>query len=354
MRKWRRYGLIASLLLIMIATFGIGTTQAAKKKSTIKIPAENKATFMLMPELPTDNIGGHQTGFFNLRVKPHQKRTVRIKVYNPTEHEIKIYGQVKDATTNDNATVDYLGTHVNNRQLLKQPGSQLVTVPKETRLPAGATKDIPIKVEIGRGFEGVKATAINLSANQFERKSAVKNAYRYAIGLILNGQTMSKADYQFIQSPMIKTRFTKTQKAAISVRLDNPDPMYLEKARITVKLQNQKWHFIQYMTTLKDGKIAPNTSFNIDLLLGGKRLVPGTYDMTVLMKNSRYTKTIHKNVLITASQAKYINRLNAAYLRNQKIILSAIAVGLIMIGVLVIKVHQVRKRKRDQHAKNGQ
>lgn len=337
----------------MVLTLGVGQVQAAKKKSTIKLPTANKATFMLMPELPKDNIGGKQLGYFNLHVKPNQTKTVRIKVYNPTEHTINIYGQVKDATTNDNATVDYLGSHPINRQLLKQPGSQLVTVPKKTSLPAGATKRIVIKIKTNDSFKGTKATAINLSANQFNQKSAVKNAYRYAIGLILNGQVVKKSDYDHLKSPSIKTRFTKANKAAISIKLNNPDPMYLEKAKIKVKLQNQKWQFIQYTTTVKNGKIAPKTSFYVDLLLGGKRLVPGTYNMILTMHSNQYSKTLRKEVLITASQAKYINSLNAAYLRNRNWILGGIAGVLVIIGGILIRVYRVRRRKRDLHAKNG-
>lgn len=353
MRKYRRYVLIMTMLVGMVLTLGIGTAQAAKKKSTIKLPAANKATFMLMPELPKDNIGGKQLGYFNLRIKPNQTKTVRIKVYNPTEHTINIYGQIKDATTNDNATVDYLGSHSIDKHLLKKPGSRLVTVPKKTSLPAGATKRIAIKIKTNDSFKGTKATAINLSADQFNQKSAVKNAYRYAIGLILNGQQLEKRDYWYLESPSIKTRFTKEGKAAISVKLNNPDPVYLEKAKVKIKLQNQKWGFIQYTTSVKNGKVAPNTSFYVDLLLGGKRLVPGTYDMTLTTKNSQYTKTIHKDVLITASQAKYINGLNAAYLRNRNWILGGLAITLVIIGGIFFRVHRVRKRKRDLHAKNG-
>ena len=164
---------------------------------------------------------------------------------------------------------------------------------------------------------------------------------------------MKKNDYRYLQSPSIKTRFTKAKKAAINIKLNNPDPMYLEKAKIKVKLQNQKWQFIQYTTTVKNGKIAPNTSFYVDLLLGGKRLVPGTYSMTLTTQNNQYAKTLHKDVLITASQAKYINSLNAAYLRNRNWILGGVAITLVIIGGIFFRVHRVRKRKRDLHAKNG-
>ncbi|WP_459128178.1 WxL protein host-binding domain-containing protein [Latilactobacillus curvatus] len=119
-----------------------------------------------------------------------------------------------------------------------------------------------------------------------------------------------------------------------------------------VELQNDKWQFIQYSQTLKDGKVAPNSDFDLDVLLGGKRLVPGTYQLTLMTKNDRYTKTLHKQVLITKAQARYINRLNAAYPRNRNWIL----VGLVVIFLITAGsvVQRVRKRKRGCHAKDGQ
>lgn len=119
-----------------------------------------------------------------------------------------------------------------------------------------------------------------------------------------------------------------------------------------VKLQNDKWQFIQYSQTIKNGKIAPNSDFDLDVLLGGKRLVAGTYRLTLTTKNDRYTKTIHKQVLITKAQAKYINRLNAAYLRNRNLIWAGLVIILLIIVGLVVQ--RVRKRKKDRHAKDGQ
>ncbi|MSD84529.1 DUF3324 domain-containing protein [Lactobacillus curvatus] len=348
MQKYRRWLLIIMTTVCLTLILGSGAVQAAKKKTTT-IPAENKATFMIMPELPTDNLSSAKAGYFNLHLKKHQKKTVRIKVYNPTNQAINIYGQVKDATTNDDATIDYLGTQKIDTQLLKHPGSELVSVPKKTVLPVGATKWITIKINNQSNFRGIKATAINLSATQFNQSSAVKNAYRYAIGLILNGQSLPSKDYQYLQSPRIKTRFVANRKAAISIRLNNPDPMYLQKAKMQVTLKNQKWHFIKYERTLKNGKIAPNSSFYLNLLLGGKRLVPGTYKMKLHIASKQYTKNINKYVVITKSQARYINRYNAAYQLYRNWILGS---GLVVILIGSWIGFKVLRRKRDSNAKN--
>lgn len=352
-KRWR---CLLAIVVVLGVVLGLssGATQAAKHKG-MKIPAESKATFMIMPELPKDNLGGDHLGYFNLQMKPGVQRSVRVQVYNPTDETIHIVGQIKDATTKENAEVDYYGSAKPNRNLLVDPGSRYVSVPKQTVLPAGATKWITINAKINHQFKGTKATAINLSAIQAHQKSAVKNAYRYAIGMVLTGQKVSSKAYHFIETPSIKTTFTKDQKAVIRVKVNNPDPMYLKHAQMKVKLQNDKWQFIQYAQTVENGKVAPSSDFNLDVLLGGKRLVAGTYRLTLTTKNDRYTKTVHRNVLITKTQAKYINRLNAAYLRNRNLILvGSTMVFIIIVGLISYSVRRARKRKRDRHAKDGQ
>lgn len=59
--------------------------------------------------------------------------------------------------------------------------------------------------------------------------------------------------------------------------------------------------------------IAPNSSFNANLLLGGKRLVPGRYTMIADFKSDQYQREIKKTVQITKTDARYINDHNAAY-----------------------------------------
>ncbi|KRL61632.1 WxL protein peptidoglycan domain-containing protein [Latilactobacillus fuchuensis] len=331
--------LIIGLGILLVMT---GSVSAKAKKQSVEVPAESKATFMLMPELPKDNLGGEHLGYFNLKLKKGQKRTVRLKVFNPTSQALTIYGQVEDATTLDNGVVDYLGTKSIDRQLLPQPGSQLVQVPAKTTLPANATQWVTVTVQAPKnGFKGQKATAINLSANQIAKQTAVQNHYVYAIGLILNGQKLAKKAYQQIQSPGIKTRFVKQHRAAISVKIANPDPVYLKKAAIKVNLQNQKWSLIQYQQQWTNRKIAPSSSFYADVPLGGKRLVSGAYRLTLTVKSSGNTKTLHKYVQITKGQAHYINRYNYAYLKNRNVLIvsAVLLVGLIG-GWLIYRKHK--------------
>lgn len=354
MLNFKRNGLMTLLLLSVLFFMGQQPVNAGTKKTT-QVPKAEKATFMLMPELPVNNIGGRRIGYFNLKVKKNQPQTVRIKVYNPTNQSLNIMGQVADATTNDNATVDYLGSHEINQRLLPTPGSQWVTVPKKTTLAPGETKWLKIKVAVKHNFEGVKATAINLSASQTNQKTAVKNTYRYAIGLILTGQKVPINHYQKLSSSKIKTRLTANHQAAISVLVQNPDPMYLKRTKIKVSLQNKKWSFVRYDRQFNNAKIAPNSQFYLDTLLGGKRLVPGVYQLTMTVKGDHYQQTLHQYVAISKSQAKYINQYNAAYLlRRNWIIGIGVFILILVVGIVVYRFHVIKKRKKEHHAEDGQ
>ncbi|MDT3393782.1 DUF916 domain-containing protein [Latilactobacillus curvatus] len=331
----------------LVGLLAVQTSQSVFAKSDdITIPAESRATFMLRPELPKDNLGGKQLGYFNLQLKSGQQRTVFLEVFNPTAKAMTIYGQVKDATTNDNATIDYLGTNPIDQRLLKQPGSQIITVPRATKLQPNETKRLKVTIQApNKAFKGQKATAINLSTNQLANKDAVENHYVYAIALILNGQKLAAREQKPIQSAKIKTRLTKQRRAAISVAITNPNPAYLKAATIKVDLQNQRWSLIRYQDKKINRKIAPNSQFYEDVLLGGKRLVSGVYRMTLTVKTKNQQQVIHKYVAISKGQARYINQNNNQYLKYRNLIILG-SIVIILIGIVAGNLSRREKHKK--------
>lgn len=335
--------------LIVLLTIQTSNSVFAKNDD-IAIPAESRATFMLRPELPKDNLGGNQLGYFNLKLNSGQQRTVFLKVFNPTSQTMTIYSKVKDATTNDNATVDYLGTNSIDRQLLKQPGSRFVKVPQTIKLQPNETKRIKVTIQAPiKGFIGQKATAINLSTNQLAPQKTVENHYVYAIGLILNGQKLTVKERQPLRSTKIKTHFTKQQHAAISVSITNPNPAYLQSAIIKIDLQNQHWSLIRYQDKKTNRKIAPNSQFYEDVPLDGKRLVAGVYRMTLTLKTAHQQQVIHKYVVISKGQARYINQNNEQYLKYRNLIILG-SMLVILIGTVVgyRNWREKHKKRRDE------
>ncbi|CAM2960419.1 hypothetical protein LASA110932_09260 [Latilactobacillus sakei] len=95
--------------------------------------------------------------------------------------------------------------------------------------------------------------------------------------------------------------------------------------------------------------IAPNSSFNANLLLGGKRLVPGRYTMIADFKSDQYQREIKKTVQITKTDARYINDHNAAYQKKRRVLLTVITICvlLVVISIYDIRKHGSRESKND-------
>lgn len=343
----RRLNLMAPIVLIgfCIILLCVSPVNAKHKKTPVTVPKETKSTFMVMPELSASNIGGSHLGYFNVKLKADQAETLRIKVYNPTNRTITIHSSVQDATTVDNGGINYLGEQPVNKQLLPNRGSRLVTIAKQTKLHANETRWIKVKIApIKHLFNGQKAMAINLSATQSKTAAPIRNRFVYAIGLVLNGEKLQQKQYHYINSPQIKTRFVNKHQAAISIKIANPDPRYLMDSQVSVTLKNQKWSFVKYENKRQHVKVAPNSDFYDDLLLGGKRLVPGVYQMTLSVKDDGYHRIIHKYVKITKSEASYINRYNYEYLKHRNWIIGGC---IVVILVLIVAVWISLKRKKD-------
>ncbi|MEJ1294315.1 DUF3324 domain-containing protein [Latilactobacillus sakei] len=131
--------------------------------------------------------------------------------------------------------------------------------------------------------------------------------------------------------------------------MNNPDPIFLKKGQLSTKLTNQKLGFFNYKLDLKKMHIAPNSSFNANLLLGGKRLVPGRYTMIADFKSDQYQREIKKTVQITKTDARYINDHNVAYQKKRQLTIIVISVCVVLGVILIyyIRKHGSRESKND-------
>lgn len=310
--------------------------------------AKQKVTFMIYPEIPKDNLGGNKLGYFNLKLKPNAEKTLKIKVFNPTDKPITVNVSAKDAQTADDGRIDYLSDDPVAKKLLPSPGSHYLQFKPRVVVPSKSQEWVNVKVKMpATDFKGKKALAINLAA-MGKNGGSINNRYVYAVGVTLNGTKLPAKKLQRLAMPKMKTGFVDKQ-AALQFKVTNPDPVFLKKGHLSIKLTNQKLGFFNYKLDLKKMHIAPNSTFNANLLLGGKRLVAGRYTMVAHFKSDQYQRQIKKTVQITKTDARYINDHNVAYQKKRKmliIIISAYAVlGIVLI--YYIRKHGSRDSKND-------
>lgn len=310
--------------------------------------SKQKVTFMIYPEIPKDNLGGNKLGYFNLKLKPKDKKTLKIKVFNPTNKPIRVKVSAKDAQTADDGRIDYLSDDPVAKRLLPDPGSRYVHFKPYVVVPPNAQKSVNVKLKMpDTAFKGKKAFAINLSA-MGPTGGSINNRYVYAVGVTLNGTKLTRKELQRLEMPKMQTDFVDKQ-AALQFKVTNPDPVFLKKGRLSIKLTNQKLGFFNYKFDLKKMHIAPNSTFNANLLLGGKRLVAGHYTMVAHFKSDQYQQKIKKTVQITKTDASYINDHNTAYQKKRQLLIIVISVYAVLGVILLyyIRKHGSRDSKND-------
>lgn len=307
--------------------------------------AKQTGNFLIYPELPKDNLGGYQSGYYNLKNRPHQTQTVRVKLINLEAHDVKVTAKAADAVTTNQGHVDYSGTHQADPQWLKNPGSQYIKMPKSTVLKPHETKWLTAQVKMPAQFSGRKASALVLSSqdSKANQKNGIRNRYVYAVGLTLNGRALKNSQVQKLKVQKVKTRIID-HKAAITTTIVNPDPQYLKHAHLKVELINQRWHFYRYRLDHKRVELAPSSKMAADLYLGGRRLVPGIYQLRMTVKAQQYQQTVTKTVKITKTAAYLINTQNAAWQKRKCwLIAGGITSGLVIIGLVMIVI--IRRRR---------
>lgn len=92
----------------MLAFWGLMRQATPQLVTAATADAKQKVTFMIYPEIPKDNLGGNKLGYFNLKLKPNAEKTLKIKVFNPTNKPITVKVSAKDAQTADDGRIDYL------------------------------------------------------------------------------------------------------------------------------------------------------------------------------------------------------------------------------------------------------
>ncbi len=336
------------IITIMLAFGALMLQQQSQFVMAASADSKQKVTFMIYPEIPKDNLGGNKLGYFNLKLKPKAEKTLKIKVFNPTDKPITVRVSAKDAQTADNGRIDYLSDDPVAKKLLPSPGSHYLQFKPRVVVPSKSQEWVNVKVKMpATDFKGKKVLAINLAA-MGKNGGNINNRYVYAVGVTLNGTKLPAKKLQRLAMPKMKTGFVD-KKAALQFKVTNPDPVFLKKGHLSIKLTNQRLGFFNYKLDLKKMHIAPNSTFNANLLLGGKRLVAGRYTMVAHFKSDQYQRQIKKTVQITKTDARYINEHNAAYQKKRQLLIIIISVYAVLGIILIyyIQKHRSRGSKND-------
>lgn len=337
--NWKKIILGLILMTVFLSENHVSAATKTPKRQEL-------TTFMVRPKLTDENIGGKDLGYFKVKYTPKKQQVFAVEVYNPTTNPLTIKLSITDAITLDNGTVSYDHQATKKNSLLKQKGDSYLDYPSSIDLKPNQSKTIEIKTknQVLKKFQGTKVMAIKFISDDSQyNQQEIKNEYVYQIGLSLVGKKLDpkKSATKPFKAEDIKLRVIK-DKPAISYQIDNQIPYYFKDTTMTIKMVNTKWRYIKYDNVKKAMKIAPMSNFYNDLFMGGKRLVAGTYRVTISINDKGFKQKIHKYVAISKKEARFINKHNLLYLKYRNAIFIAV---LLIISLLITLLFIKKKRK---------
>lgn len=337
--------LIASVLLAF--TFDNKPVDAA---------TPNGVNYSISPELPSNQISKN-IGYYDLKVTPGQKETIKFKINNSDSKNHTYKVSVNRAATDINGVIDYNDHGIAPDSDLQYNIEKLVTYPKEVSVSANSSKDVSIELTAPKGnFSGELLGGIFVQENnqinnnqKLPKGVTLRNQYNYVLGLQLQQNTDPvKPDLKFVK--VFET--DNNGQVSVDAEMDNDVPTLEKKVSVDAKVTPQNSSKIILKSNKKAMSMAPNSDFyypvNVNTVTGpskNKRLKPGKYTMYLSVKanNGKNHWNLKRNFVVTKKQIAKINHKNPNRSKDLWIILGAI-VALVAIAGFVIKRYRKNRR----------
>lgn len=306
-QKKRTFGTYWILGLVLFCLWPI-QVNAEKEKKTDALEK-----FTVQAVLPESQIN-QEINYFHLLVKPQEKQTVKVKVFNQSDQKQRYEVVVNPATTNTNGLLVYDETHKQRDDSLTVPISE-VAKPTEKEVEVAAQSEKEIEVQIAppkEPFEGLLLGGISVRPISKESKSkeslAIQNRLSYTIALMLT----EKADtpiYGESKMNLLRVEPKVTGgKRVIEAKIQNPAAFIVKEAVVKGTVTKKGQQDSLATQTIKKVKFAPNSQFVFQIDVGQKKLEAGAYRFQGTIETPKGTQTLKEDFQVTEKKAETINQ----------------------------------------------
>ncbi|MGX7148152.1 DUF916 and DUF3324 domain-containing protein [Enterococcus ureasiticus] len=312
--------------------------------------------------IPDNQIDQKKT-YFDLRMAPNQKQTVKVELTNKSDQEATIDIHIANGMTNINGVIDYkTDKEVSFDKTLKYPMTSIATVASSVKIPANETIELPIELKMPKDeYNGMLAGAIVFyqkgqeeDEKDKEKEEAgsmgVHNEFQHQVGLVL-----SENDNPV--KPDLKLQSVKASQVnyrnVVEAKLQNPEPMVMDELKIEAKVSPKGSDKVVYADTKENMRMAPNSMMDYPIWLGSKPFQAGNYTLKLTATAANGGKwSFNQNFTITRKEADKLNKKSAVELDELTnwplyiIIGSIVVIILAIIGFLIAR-HKINKAKQE-------
>ena len=259
------------------------------------------------------------SSFYDLAVKPGEKRTIKAKLVNPSDDEITIQSTLYTASTNQNGEISYASqpeefddslkikltdiaeiTASDVKSVVKPNSEKIISVtiqvPKEA--PDGVILGSWYFEKLGQG-----------EADKKDKGIVIKNKYSYAMAIKL---TVNKEIDKPNLNLLSVTTGLNNYRKVINGNVQNDQPAIVSNLSITAQVMKKGQYDVLYENSAENMIMAPNSNFPFPVFLGEKQLQAGDYTMkmtakTVDPKWDAKTWEWQQDFTIVSKEAKELN-----------------------------------------------
>lgn len=321
--------------------------------------------FSVEPILPENQFNKENT-YFDLKVTPNQKQTLKIHMRNDTDKEVIVEPTIKPATTNLNGVVEYGISNSKLDDTAPYDISKLLKVKeKEAKIPAKKAIDLEIELQMPKeAFDGVLAGGITLQEKEQKEETknetkkqglAIENRYAYVVAVVLREnekEIKTKLELQSVEASQVNAR------NVINAKLRNPEPRYLNRLSIETGITKQGEKEKLYTSKKSDMQMAPNSSFSFPISLKGEKLEAGKYTLNMIANSGDKKWEFKKDFEIGSQEAKELNKKDVTiesglplWLYMAIALLVLVVIGLIITIATLKKKAAKKKKKKKKRSK---
>ncbi|UPM53628.1 DUF916 and DUF3324 domain-containing protein [Gottfriedia acidiceleris] len=318
----------------------------------LSVKAENNIDFSVKAIIPTNQID-HLKSYFDLKMSPGQKQDLKIKVFNNSNKEETIQGNITFATTNDNGLIDYSKWNSKDAdKTLKNPLTSLIKEPqKEVVIPPGKSKVVSFSITMPKDeYDGVILGAAHFKkkVDESEKSSKsesinIKNEYAYVVGIKLSKNTKEvEPDLHLLD---IKPKLVN-YRTAIAATIQNSESSIVKDMSIDAQIFKKGSNKVLYSSKKTGMSMAPNSNFDYAIDLNNDPIEPGTYRLK--MKAIIGTQVWEWDELFTiGKEATDLNN-KAVEIKNNHFWYYIGGGLLLLIGIIWLIVFLKRKKEKER------
>ncbi len=352
--------IVAPIILVLyIVCFVCSPISAQADSKTEQAKASTGKSFTYNVVHPENQKS--KVGYFDLRMTPGQKQTVKIELTNPSDKKISVGISLNGVKTNGNGVLEYGPTSIENDKSLKYDFVNIVKGAEKVDIPAGETVPLELAIDMPEAsFEGVISGGIEMKqlpdeTEEKKEQTGIVNEYAFLVGMLL-----SETD-QPVEPEMAMNRVyaeLENYRNAIFVSMSNIKPEYLNEVTTDVQIMKKGSDEVLYDKKKASMRIGPNNMIDFPVSMNGDKMVPGDYVAHVLVVSGEKRWEWTENFKITDEEADKFNSQDVSLLQERGIdwkligmIVAGVIVAVLIIFFIVRSVNKKKKRSKKRKPK---